>query len=208
MVRLAAVAMIAGIGLAGCATTPRLPPAEAIRYHLGPETVARGTVAVQPLEFTPGAGAEPSLEYRSYADAVRNELLRNGYTLAPAGTQPDYLATVAFRRGTREGPPRQSPFSVGVGVGGADFGRRSAVGGGVGVGFPVGGSRRGQQVVVSELEVTIRRRADQSRVWEGQARAAADFDNPAAETGALAQRLARALFTDFPGQSGRTIEIE
>lgn len=195
----------AAIGLAGCATSTRLPPAEAIRYHLGAQTVQRGTIAVQPLETTPGA--QPSLEYRSYAAAVEGELLRNGYTLAPPGTQPDFLATVAFRRGTQAGPPRRAPFSIGLGVGGADFGRRSAVGGGLGVGIPVGGGGA-NQVVVSELEVAIRRRTDQSRVWEGQARAAADVDNPAAETGALAQRLARALFAGFPGESGRTIEIE
>lgn len=203
MKRLALV-MAAGLGLAGCATSSRLPPAEAIRYHLG-QPIARGTITVQPLETTPGA--PPSLEYRSYAAAVESELLRNGYALAPAGTLPDFLATVAFRRGTQAGPPRRSPFSIGLGVGGADFGRHSAVGGGLGVGVPVGGGGA-RQIVVSELEVAIRRRADQSRVWEGQSRAAADAGNPASDTGALAQRLARALFTGFPGESGRTIEIE
>lgn len=199
-----ALAMAAGMGLAGCATTAPLPPAEAIRYHLG-QPIARGTVAVQPLETTPGA--PPSLEYRTYAAAVETELLRNGYTLAPPGTLPEFLATVTFRRGTQAGPPRRSPFSIGLGVGGADFGRRSAVGGGLGVGIPVGGGGA-SQIVVSELEVAIRRRADQSRVWEGQSRAAAGARNPASDTGALAQRLARALFTGFPGESGRTIEIE
>lgn len=196
---------LAGAGLAGCATTPGLPPAEAIRYHLGPQTVQRGVVAVQPLETT--TGGDPSLEYRAYAAAVEEELRRNGYTIAPPGSASEYVALVGFRRGTEIGPPRRSPFSIGLGVGGADFGRSSAVGGGLGVGIPIG-SRGGRELVVSALEVTIRRRADQSRVWEGQARAAADVDNPAAQTGALAQRLARTLFTGFPGESGRTIEIE
>jgi len=98
------------------------------------------------------------------------------------------------------------PFGGDFG-GGADFGRRSAVGGGVGLGIPIG-SRRGREIVVSELGVTIKRRADQSPVWEGSARAAADIRNPGAATDALAQRLARALFTGFPGQSGLTIEVE
>lgn len=196
---------LAVAGLAGCATTPGLPPAEAIRYHLG-QPIARGTVAVQPLETTPGA--QPSLEYRAYAAAVEAELLRNGYTLAPAGAAPEFVAVAAFRRGTEVGPPRRSPISIGLGGGGFSGGRRGGgVGLGGGVGFPIGGGR-GRDIVVSELSVTIKRRADQSPIWEGQARAAADARDPGAATDALAGRLARALFTDFPGQSGRTIEVE
>lgn len=198
-----AVMLAAGAGLAGCATTPRTPPAEAIRYHLG-QPIPRGTIRVEPLA-APGAPA--SLEYRTYAAAVEAELLRNGYTLAPPGVTPDFVGVVSFRRGTEVGPPRPSPFSIGLGLGGGSFGRRSAVGGGLGVGLPIG-SRRGREIVVSELGVTIKRRADQTPVWEGQARAAADLRDPLSDTGALAQRLAGALFTDFPGQSGRTIEVE
>ena len=198
----AAALAATGVGLSGCATTLRTPPAEAIRYHLG-QPVARGSVRVEPLT---AAGAPASLEYRTYAAAVEAELLRNGYTLAQPGVFPDFVGVVSFRRGTELGPPRQSPFSIGLGVGGADFGRRSAVGGGVGVGLPVGGGRA-TELVVSELQVTLKRRADQSPIWEGQARAAADSRSPDADTNALARRLARALFTDFPGQSGRTIEV-
>lgn len=192
-------------GLGGCATTADLPPAEAIRYHLGPQSIARGTVAVQPLETTPGA--QPSLEYRTYAAAVESELLRNGYTLARPGAQPEFVAVAAFRRGMEQGPPRRSPVSIGIGGGGFDVGRRGGgAGGGVGVGFPIGGGR-GRDLVVSELSVTIKRRVDQSPVWEGSARAAADARDPAAATDALARRLASTLFTGFPGESGRTIEV-
>lgn len=190
------------VGLGGCATTLRTPPAEAIRYHLG-APIARGSVRVEPLV---AEGAPASLEYRTYAAAVEGELLKNGYALAPAGATPDFVATVSFRRGTELGPPRRSPFSIGLGVGGTSFGRRSATGGGVGVGFPVGGGGS-TELVTSELQVTIKRRVDQSPIWEGSARAAADSRSPDADTNALSQRLARALFTDFPGQSGRTIEV-
>jgi hypothetical protein len=195
---------MAGLGLAGCATTLRTPPAEAIRYHLGAQQVARGSVVVEPLATTPGT--PPSLEFQTYAAAVEAELLANGYSRAAPGTTPQFVASVAFRRGTEAGPPRQSPFSIGLGVGGANFGRRSGVGGGVGVGLPVGGGRA-TQLVVSELQVTIKRRADLSPVWEGTSRAAADVRSSDAATDALARRLARALFTGFPGQSGLTIEV-
>ena len=202
MMKRAILATALVMGLGGCATTLRTPPAEAIRYHLG-QPIVRGAVRVEPLT-APGQPA--SLEYRTYAAAVEGELLKNGYTLAPAGATPDFLATVSFRRGTELGPPRRSPFSLGLGVGGASFGRRSATGGGVGVGFPVGGGGQ-TELVVSSLDVTIKRRLDQSPIWEGHAQAAADGRSPDADTPALAGRLARALFTGFPGQSGRTIEV-
>ncbi|WP_375427368.1 DUF4136 domain-containing protein [uncultured Sphingomonas sp.] len=194
----------AGISLSGCATTAITPPAEAIRYHLG-QPIARGTVAVEPLQTT--AGIPPSLEYRSYAAAVEAELLRNGYSRATPGATPEYVATVAFRRRNDVGPPRRSPFSIGIGGGGFSGGRRGGgVGLGGGIGFPLGGGRA-RELVVSELAVTIKRRADLSPIWEGNAQAAADVRSSDGQTDALAARLARALFTAFPGESGRTIEV-
>ena len=193
-----------GAGLAGCATTAGTPPAEAIRYHLG-QPIVRGTVAVEPLQTT--AGVPPSLEYRSYAAAVEAELLRNGYSRAAPGVTPEYVATVAFRRRNEVGPPRRSPVSVGIGGGGFSGGRRGGgIGLGGGIGFPLGGNRP-QELVVSELAVTIKRRADLSPIWEGTSQAAADIRSSDAQTDALAARLARALFTGFPGESGRTIEV-
>jgi hypothetical protein len=187
--------------LAGCATTAPLPPAQAIRYHLG--DVGRGTVQV-----TPVGTAQPSLEYQGYARAVEAELARNGYTVAPVGGTAQYVATVAFRRANEVGPPRRSPVSIGLGGGGFSGGRRGGgVGLGGGVSFPIGGNR-GREVVVSELEVVISRRADQTRMWEGRAQAAADAGDPASATDALAARLAAAAFTGFPGESGRTIEVK
>jgi len=194
----------AAAGLAACSTAGGIPPAEAIRYHLG--SPARGTVAVLPA-VEPGVPprADPGLEYRAYADAVGAELARNGYPPVAADTQPEFIASVAYRRGVQYGPPR-SNFSIGLGGGGFSGGRGGGVGLGGGVGIPVGGGR-GREIVTSELMVTIKRRVDQSPIWEGQARAAADGKRPEADTPALAQRLAAALFSGFPGESGRTVEI-
>jgi hypothetical protein len=198
-----ALSLTAAAVLAGCATTAPLPPAQAIRYHLG--DVGRGSVQV-----TPVGTAQPSLEYQGYARAVEAELTRNGYTVATAGTPAQYVATVAFRRANEVGPPRRSPISIGLGGGGFSGGGYRG-GGGVGLGggvsFPLGGGR-GRDIVASELEVVISRRADQTRVWEGRAQAAADAADPASGTDALAARLAAAAFTGFPGESGRTIEVK
>ena len=190
---------VAAAALAGCATTSSLPPTEVIRYHLG-QPIARGTVAVEPMS----GGAPASLEFKTYAAAVEAELLKVGYTVPPQGTTPDYVATVAFTRTSREGPPRQSPVSIGIGGGGFSGGGGRRGGGGVGlgggIGFPIGRSRP-TQLLVAELAVTIKRRADQSPIWEGKAQGISDIKGADEQAG----KLARALFTGFPGDSGRTI---
>ena len=196
-----ALGLMAGLALSGCATTLPLPPTESVRYHRGPETVGRGTIAVQPLATGP-----VSLEFETYAAAVRAELLRSGYVQAAPGTRPQYVATVSYARSNRAGPPRRSPISIGIGGGGFDGGRRGGVGLGGGVGFPIGGGGS-SSIIVTELAVTIKSQVDQSPVWEGQAQTAADARAAGADAQAQATKLAGALFGGFPGESGRTIEI-
>jgi hypothetical protein len=186
--------------LAGCATGPSRFPVQSTRFHFNAMT-DRGTVAVEPL---PGGGA-PSLEYKTYAAAVESELLRLGYTSPAPGARPDFLATVSFTRTSRGLPPRRSPVSIGIGGGGIGGGRGGGgVGLGGGVSFPVGGSG-GREGIVTELSVRIRHGAD--AVWEGQAQSLTDAGAPDADAAGIATRLAHALFTGFPGESGRTIEV-
>ncbi|HEX8534041.1 MAG TPA: DUF4136 domain-containing protein, partial [Allosphingosinicella sp.] len=55
------------------------------------------------------------------------------------------------------------------------------------------------------LEVRIRRRSDGTVVWEGRAIADGSAATAPVERTAAVDRLAAALFRDFPGISGRTI---
>ena len=71
--------------------------------------------------------------------------------------------------------------------------------------FPVGG-QRDRVGIVTELSVRIRHGAD--AVWEGQAQSLTDTSAPNADVQAISARLAHALFTGFPGESGRTIEVK
>ena len=56
-----------------------------------------------------------------------------------------------------------------------------------------------------ELDVQIKRRSDNSIVWQGRAVTAA---RTGTAPGATATRLANALFKGFPGQSGVTITVK
>jgi hypothetical protein len=59
--------------------------------------------------------------------------------------------------------------------------------------------------VATRLDVRIKRRSDGTVFWEGQAIDEGRGSGSAGERSAAVQRLATALFQDFPGESGRTI---
>jgi len=198
-----------GIGIAlamalgGCATTPMSAPVDVMRYHLG-EPLERGTLIAEPAT----SGGDASLEFKTYAAAIETEAYRNGYSAPASGGASQFYASVAFTRTTREGPPRQSPFQIGIGGGGFSGGRHGGgVGLGGGVSFPIGKSRP-REVVLTQLSVQIHRRSDGTVIWEGRAQTAADEDAPDALAQNNAAKMAHALFTGFPGESGRTITVK
>ena len=178
--------------LSGCAAS--IPPVEVTRFHLG-LPIERSTVAI---ESVPGAD---SLEAETYNNAVRGELSKLGYPDA-ALSSAFYVATVRVMRDTREALAQKSPVSIGVGGGTGGYG-----GGGVGLGlgFSFGGKKR--DIVATQLSVQIKRRVGGDVVWEGRAQTEAKDNAPAAQPGIAAGKLASALFKDFPGESGRTINV-
>jgi len=62
-------------------------------------------------------------------------------------------------------------------------------------------------VIATLLEVAIRRRSDGSVFWEGRAVGEARTGTADASRMAAVDKLADALFRDFPGESGRTIRV-
>jgi hypothetical protein len=190
---------LAATGLAGCETTMSAP-VEVTRFHLG-APLERGTLTVEPV-----SGSTASLEFKTYAAAVQGQLLAQGFTAAP-DSAGQYVAVVGFSRTIREGPPRQSPFSIGIGGGGYSGGRGGGVGLGGGISFPIG-KRRSHDLVATEMSVQIRRHSDGVVIWEGRAQTAADETAPAAQVDQAAGKLAHALFLGFPGESGRSITVK
>lgn len=196
---LRAAAAAAALGLAACAGTTPAP--QVTRFHLN-APIPQGTVFVEAVD----PAAAGSLEYRSYADEVARGWQRLGFQPARTRAEADYVSTVLLQSATRPRAPRQSPVSIGVGVGGGSFGRRggSFGGGSVGVGLPLGGARRGSTVAFSELTVTLRRASDASAVWEGRAGVETLAASPNGSLTSAVPQLVDALFGDFPGRSGET----
>jgi len=197
------LALVGAMALAGCTTSPRPGPIDVTRYHLG-QPMERTSVSFEPMS----GAVQVNPEYQVYADAVQTELERLGYVHAGTGTESGYIAGISFTRISKGFVKDRPPVTIGIGGGSfSGGGRRGGTGVGLGgdVGFGIGGKTR--EVFTGELWVQLRRRANNSVIWEGRAQTqAVGIEN--AQPAATAQRLAQALFKDFPGESGVTITVK
>lgn len=198
--RLALLATLPALA-AGCTTTGVHTPIDVTRYHLG-QPLERTTVSVVPMT----GAMDVTPEFRAYADAVQAELNKQGYVPATSDRPAGYIASVSFTRASRGVIQDRPPVSVGLGGGSFGGSRGGGVGLGGGISFGLG-KRKQQEILVSQLWVQLRRRAGESVIWEGRAETTGVGikDNQPAAT---AQRLAAALFKDFPGESGITTTVK
>lgn len=189
------IAALCLIGAAAACTTGVPRGTEVTRFHLG-EPIAAQNINVEPAN----PADENSLEFQTYSEIVTGELARLGFDRTPL-EEAEMIAVIDVLRDTHFESARPSPVSIGIG--GGSFGRSGGVGLGVSTG--VGGSRGGE-VMMTMLDVKLKRRSEGTTVWEGRAVRA---DRPEdTDRRAVVARLAAALFQDFPGESGRTITVE
>jgi len=187
---------LGAIGLGGCVAPTG--PIEVTRFHLPDTTMlARGAIAVEPAPGADGGG----IEQRTFQAAVGRELQRLGYREGAPGTGGQ-IAEVRMERRTYRPGRRGSPVSVGVG------GSTGSYGSGVGLGLGIDLSGPPPEMTETMLSVMIRDRASRNVVWEGRAGFAVRADSPLATTGLSAAEMARALFRDFPGNSGQTVLVK
>jgi hypothetical protein len=177
--------------LAGCSTTGRETTArggpdgvEVARVHLG-EPIARSQIAIEP--FDKADASRPG--YPAYVATVARQLSRLGWTVVPGTTRSEQIALVDLEQGNREAIAALTAARIGRGV---------APG-------PKAGPSAGR--IATLLEVGIRRRSDGTVFWEGRAVMEAPVGSAEAAPTAAVERLAEALFRDFPGESGRSIRL-
>jgi hypothetical protein len=192
-----AAALLAG----ACAPTYRPQPIDVTRYHLG-QPFERTTVSIEPMQ---GSGPA-SPEFQLYADAVANELARLGYVRSTSEMPAGYIAGVAFIRAPKGMFRERPPVSIGLGGGSYSGGWRGGTSVGGGLSFGVGGKTR--QVVSSELWVQLRRRSDNTVIWEGRASTDSVSGTAGSDPRDQAARLAQGLFQGFPGESGVTTTVK
>ena len=191
-----ALAMASALSLAAC-TTPS-GPVEVTRF-VAPDRVTELGSGPIFVESAPG-GESDSLALAPYKAAVAEELRRLGYSesdRAGAGQ----IARVSLVRYVVGSGGKRSPVSVGVGGSTGSYGS----GVGLGIGINLGGAK---DRLGTELAVAITDAASGTSLWEGRADFQPPEDSPLARGTANAQTVASALFREFPGNNGETIEVE
>jgi hypothetical protein len=198
------IGLLSGVLALGACAGPYTGPVEVTRF-VSPD---RGALGQGTIRVAIADGATEDLARAAYSQAVSEELRRIGYTVVPAGSTSQQVATIRttrqqFSAGQMGG---RSPVSVGVGGGGGSFGGGGFGGFGGGVGINLGGGQRGPNVN-TELFVRIDNAAGQS-LWEGRAQMATGVRSRYSELALSAQTLAGGLFRDFPGGNGETVTIK
>ena len=192
-----AMVMASALSLAAC-TTPS-GPVEVTRFVASDRVTELGSGPIF-VESAPG-GESDSLALAPYKAAVAEELRRLGYSESDR-TGAGQIARVSLVRYVVGSGGKRSPVSVGVGGSTGSYGS----GVGVGIGINLGGGAKDR--LGTELAVTIRDKASGESLWEGRAEFRPPEDSPLARGQANAQTVASALFREFPGNNGETIEVE
>lgn len=190
------LSVLLGLAMAACTS---LPTADVTRFHLN-QPIPLDTVSVVLAGVT-----APTLEEELKRKAVADELARLGFRPVPNDGSSAYVATLKAEQTSRESAPQQgSPINIGIG--GGSFGRNVGVSGGIN--FPLGGgARSGPRVLSNLVMLELKRRSDNSIVWEGRAMQEVSEKDPAASPGVGISRLVKALLTGFPGASGQMVKV-
>ena len=187
------------LALAACTTGRPAEPIEVTRF-VAPDTRAQLGDTTMMVETAPGS-TELGLALEPYKEAVARELAVFGYAEG-ARSSAKQIASVSVERTELNRNGRSNPVSGTVGASTGTYGS----GFGLGVGINLGGGSG--ETVVTRMSVFLRDKASGDVLWEGRARLVAPAKSPLAQSGPAAYALANALFTDFPGNSGETIEVE
>ena len=219
----AALLGVAALGLSACATSL---PTRVTRYSVA---IPQG----QSFYVVPADGFMRGLEFNRYAGLVSQQMTAHGYRQAASTAQADMLIEIGY--GVDEGTTEvsvdpfarsryYSPFYRGYydPFYGGYFGRpyysrygyygyRSPFYYGWDDPFwynsPYAGYGpdpiRQYTVFKSQLDVNIVRRVDHAPLFEGHAMARSQTD----ELGTLVPNLIEAMFTNFPGENGKTLKI-
>ena len=200
-----AAAPLALAVLGGCAQTF---DARVNRFSMLPVAPQGETFAIQPVD----PRLEGSIEFRSYAGLVAQELQRFGYRPAADARSANLVVSLDYFVDNGREKVTSTPGFGGWGWGGYwGYPYRGWGRGGWGSwgfydpfwGPDFGAEVRSYTVYDSQLRMEISRTNGGERVFEGTARATSRSD----DLPWLVPNLIQAMFTGFPGNSGQTVKV-
>lgn len=190
--------LVALLMLAGCASGPS--GINVTRFHMG-TPIAKGSIYIEPKDTS----KVNDLEFRSYVATVAQELATIGFTPVPTLATAEYIGTLSYGQ-SLQAVTHRAPVSVGFGMGGGSYGSNGGGAIGTGVNVPIGG---GTGVMsVNQLALQIKRKSEQTVIWEGTAVGQTSGGSADATLGSALPALAKALLRDFPGAPGSTVNYK
>lgn len=191
-------ALLLALAVSGCVGVPYSGPVEVTRF-ISQESVG---LSEGPITITFPEEMSNLRAKEAFYDAVAGELVQLGYAIADEGQPGARTARIATKRTPLAPASSRGPISVGLGGSTGSYGS----GLGLGIGIDLGGNTS-RPNALSQLSVRISD-ANGNSIWEGRAQQAVSINSPYADVDASARALAGALFQDFPGGNGETVEID
>ena len=190
------LACAVALGVSACATPTYISPVEVTRFvGNAPAQLGTGTISLQAAQ-----GIDDTPDLAAFRAALADELESLGYEVVLAnGAQ---TGAITLQQNVALPGDDRGPVSVGGGASAGSYGS------GVGLGIGIDLTPREAERIETFLALAIRANAGGPNLWEGRASMSVSANSTLADQHEAAARLAAALLTDFPGQSGETIIVE
>ena len=149
--------------------------------------LGKGSITVAAAE-----GAEAEWKLPVYEAAVVDQLAKLGYQTAVSGAEGGQVAQIGIRHEqVMPEEPKRKPVSGAMEVGVSNRGNYTAMA------LNIDLTKAKKAIVSTRLDVRIRDKATNRVLWEGHAETQTRADDDGLDNGAVAARLASALFAKF-----------
>lgn len=145
-----------------------------------------------PITVAAAEGAEAEWKLPVYEAAVVDQLAKLGYQTAVSGAEGGQVAQIGIRHEqVMPEEPKRKPVSGAMEVGVSNRGNYTAMA------LNIDLTKARKAIVSTRLDVRIRDKATNRVLWEGHAETQTREDDDGLNNGAVAARLASALFAKF-----------
>lgn len=145
-----------------------------------------------PITVAAAEGAEAEWKLPVYEAAVVDQLAKLGYQTAVSGAEGGQVAQIGIRHEqVMPEEPKRKPVSGAMEVGVSNRGNYTAMA------LNIDLTKAKKAIVSTRLDVRIRDKATDRVLWEGHAETQTREDDDGLDNGAVATRLASALFAKF-----------
>lgn len=145
-----------------------------------------------PITVAAAEGAEAEWKLPVYETAVVDQLAKLGYQTAVSGAEGGQVAQIGIRHEqVMPEEPKRKPVSGAMEVGVSNRGNYTAMA------LNIDLTKAKKAIVSTRLDVRIRDKATNRVLWEGHAETQTREDDDGLDNGAVATRLASALFAKF-----------